>query len=339
MRFKDFLKDKIIAIILLILGVMTIEVFLIPYRFGSFIKLYIPIVILGLYLISIIIEYFTKRSFYSNLLDTMDRLDEKYLITEIIKSPSFIEGKILKESLEQIDKAMAENVNKYKYMQEDYKDYTELWIHEIKLPIAASKMVVENNKNEVTKSINEELDKVENYIEQALFYARSNTVEKDYYIRKCNLKDIVNESIKKNKNALIQEKITINIHDVNIQVNTDSKWIVFILNQIIQNSVKYRKPDNNSEIEMHAKEGAENVILYIKDNGIGIKKGEITRVFEKGFTGTNGRLQNKKSTGIGLYLCKKLCDKLGIAIELNSIQDEGTEIRLVFPKGSYIDLK
>lgn len=339
MRFKDFLKDKIISIILLILGIMTIEVFLIPYRFGNFIKLYIPIVILGLYLISIIIEYFTKRSFYNNLLDTLDRLDEKYLITEIIKSPSFIEGKILKESLAQIDKSMAENVNKYKYIQEDYKDYIELWIHEIKLPIAASKMVVENNKNEVTKSINEELDKVENYIEQALFYARSNTVEKDYYIKKCNLKDIVNESIKKNKNVLIQEKITINIHDIDIQVNTDSKWIVFILNQIIQNSVKYGKSDNNSEIEMHAKEGTENVILYIKDNGIGIKKGEITRVFEKGFTGTNGRMQNKKSTGIGLYLCKKLCDKLGIAIELNSIQDKGTEIRLVFPKSSYIDLK
>lgn len=339
MHFKSFLKDKIISIILLILGVMTIEVFLIPYRFGSFIKLYIPIVILGLYLIGIIIEYFTKRSFYNNLLDTLDRLDEKYLITEIIKSPSFIEGKILKESLAQIDKSMVENVNKYKYIQEDYKDYIELWIHEIKLPIAASKMVVENNKNEVTKSINEELQKIENYIEQALFYARSNTVEKDYYIKKCNLKDIVNESIKKNKNVLIQEKITINIHDIDIQVNTDSKWIVFILNQIIQNSVKYGKSDNNSEIEMHAKEGTENVILYIKDNGIGIKKGEITRVFEKGFTGTNGRMQNKKSTGIGLYLCKKLCDKLGIAIELNSIQDKGTEIRLVFPKSSYIDLK
>ena len=78
------------------------------------------------------------------------------------------------------------------------------------------------------------------------------------------------------------------------------------------------------------------VELYVKDNGIGIKKGEITRVFEKGFTGTNGRLSNKKSTGIGLYLCKKLCDKLGIAIELNSIQNEGTEIRLVFPKSSFI---
>jgi len=200
-------------------------------------------------------------------------------------------------------------------------------------------MVIENNKNEVTKSIDEELDKVENYIEQALFYARSNTVEKDYYIKEHSLKEIVNESVKKNKSVLIQNKIVVNIHDLEKTVNTDSKWIVFILNQIIQNSIKYKKRNDNCEIEMYASQGKENVVLYIKDNGIGIKKGEITRVFEKGFTGTNGRLQNKKSTGIGLYLCKKLCDKLGIAIELNSIQFEGTEVRLVFPKGSYISLK
>lgn len=150
-------------------------------------------------------------------------------------------------------------------------------------------MIVENNKNEVTKSIDEELDKVENYIEQALYYARSNTVEKDYYVKKVNLKDIVNESIKKNKNVLIHERISVNVHDLDLEANTDNKWIIFILNQIIQNSIKYKKQDENLEIEIYAKQGKENVILYIKDNGIGIKKGEITRVFEKGFTGTNGR--------------------------------------------------
>lgn len=125
------------------------------------------------------------------------------------------------------------------------------------------------------------------------------------------------------------------MHDLEIQVNTDSKWIVFILNQILQNCSKYRKTESDLEIEIFAKQGKEQVILYVKDNGIGIRKGEITRVFEKGFTGTNGRLLNKKSTGIGLYLCKKLCDKLGMALELNSEQEEGTEVRLVFPQGSY----
>ena len=123
-----------------------------------------------------------------------------------------------------------------------------------------------------------------------------------------------------------------------IRVNTDSKWIIFILNQIIQNSIKYRKENKQTEIQIYAIEKKENVILYIKDNGIGIKKGELTRVFEKGFTGTNGRILNKKSTGIGLYLCKKLCDKLGIAIELNSIENEGTEVKIVFPNGSYMNL-
>ena len=338
MDFKLFFKEKAIAILLLLFGIITIEIFLMAYNVGMFIKIYIPLIIMGLYMISIIIEYFKRKKFYDKLLKILEELDEKYLITEIIKTPNFLEGQILKNSLEQIDKSMLENVNKYKYMTEDYKEYIELWIHEIKIPIATSKMVIENNKNAITKSIDEELDKVENYIEQALFYARSNTVEKDYYIRKVVLKEIVNESIKKNKSSLIQEKISIDIHDLEIEVNTDNKWIVFILNQIIQNSIKYRKKEN-SVIEIYANQGKENVILYIKDNGIGIKQGEITRVFEKGFTGTNGRLSNKKSTGIGLYLCKKLCNKLGIGIELNSVQNEGTEVKLVFPKDSYIELK
>lgn len=338
MNFKLFFKEKVITILLLLFGIITIEIFLMAYNVGMFIKIYIPLIIMGLYITSIIIEYFKRKKFYDNLLKMLEELDEKYLITEIIKTPNFLEGQIFKNSLEQIDKSMLENVNKYKYMTEDYKEYIELWIHEIKIPISASKMVIENNKNAITKSIDEELDKVENYIEQALFYARSNTVEKDYYIRKVVLKEIINESIKKNKSSLIQEKISIDIHDLEIEVNTDNKWIVFILNQIIQNSIKYRKKEN-SVIEIYANQGKENVILYIKDNGIGIKQGEITRVFEKGFTGTNGRLSNKRSTGIGLYLCKKLCNKLGIGIELNSVQNEGTEVKLVFPKDSYIELK
>lgn len=200
-------------------------------------------------------------------------------------------------------------------------------------------MIIENNKNTVTKSIEEELDKIENYTQQALFYARSNTVEKDYFVKKVLLKDIVNDCIKKNKNIFIEEKISLNLHDLGTYVNTDSKWIIFILNQIMQNSIKYKKQDTNLEIKIYSKLGKENVILYIEDNGIGIKKEELTRVFEKGFTGTNGRLSNKKSTGIGLYLCKKLCDKLSIGLELNSIQNDGTQVRLVFPIGSFMDFK
>ena len=232
---------------------------------------------------------------------------------------------------------MLENVNSYKQLQEDYKEYIELWIHEIKIPIATSKLIIENNKNEITKSIDEELDEIENYTEQALFYARSNTVNKDYVVTKSNLKEIVNEAILKSKRALLSNKISIELNDLEKEVFTDSKWATFIINQIIQNSIKYSKKEDK-KIQLYAKSNNENIILYIKDNGIGIKKGEITRVFEKGFTGENGRVIGKKSTGIGLYLCKKLCKKLGLGIELNSQQGIGTEVKVIFPKNSYTNL-
>ncbi len=338
MRFSQFLKDKILQISLIMFAIITIEIFLLAYPLENFIKIYILAVIIGLYFISIIVEYLRKKNYYSNIYNLLDELQEKYLITEIIQKPNFVEGKMLKEILEQVNKSMIENVNKYKYLCEDYKEYIEMWIHEIKIPIATSKIIIENNKTKATESIDEELDKVESYIEQALYYARSNTVDKDYYIKKNDIEDIVNECIKKNKKVLIGEKISIKTHDLNLHVNTDSKWILFILNQIVQNCIKYRKMDEQAEIEFFAKQRKENSVLCIKDNGMGIEKGEITRVFEKGFTGTNGRRLNKKSTGIGLYLCKKLCNKLGIGIELESVQNQGTEVRLIFPNSSYISL-
>lgn len=131
----------------------------------------------------------------------------------------------------------------------------------------------------------------------------------------------------------------INIHDLDNVVSTDSKWIVFILGQIIQNSVKYRNKKSLLNIEVYSEPKKDNTVLYIKDNGIGIKKEEISRVFDKGFTGTNGRLTGKKSTGIGLYLCRNLCEKLGVSINVKSTDGEGTVVSLVFPNSSFVRLK
>ncbi len=334
MKFRDFIKDKVLLIATVILALISIEILLLAYNIGIIAQIYIAIIIILVVSISIFVEYKNKQHFYNQLKTNMDELNEKYLISEIIKTPNFIEGKILKETIQDTGKSMLENVNHYKNIQEEYKEYIELWIHEVKIPIAASKMIIENNKNSVTKSIDEELDKVENYIEQALFYARSNAVEKDYIINKTNLKEIVNSSILKNKSTLLNEKVAIELKDIEQEVYTDSKWATFIINQIIQNAIKYSKKENK-KIEIYSKTKNDKVILYIKDNGIGIKKGEITRVFERGFTGDNGRIIGQKSTGIGLYLCKKLCDKLGLGIELNSEKNIGTEVRIIFPKNSY----
>ena len=335
MRFRDYIKEKMVLIIGTILALVSVEILLLAYNISILIRVYCAFIIVFVMALAILIEYKKKKDYYNELIKNMEDLKEKYLISEIIKTPNFIEGKILKDILQDTGKSMLENVNYYKNIQEDYKEYIELWIHEVKIPIATSKMIIENNKNEVTKSIDEELDKVENYTEQALFYARSNAVEKDYIINKTNLKEIVNGAILKNKTTLLNEKVSIELSNLKEEeVYTDSKWAVFIVNQIIQNAIKYSKKENK-KIEISSQEKNDKVILYIKDNGIGIKKGEITRVFERGFTGENGRIIGQKSTGIGLYLCKKLCDRLGLGIELNSEKDKGTEVRIIFPKNSY----
>ena len=338
MKFSYFIKDKILLIVMTLLAIISIEILLLVYQIDFIPRLYTAVILIIVLGIAFIIEYRKKKTFYQELKNNLRELNEKYLISEIIKTPDFYEGKILKEILQETGKSMLENVNYYKHIQEDYKEYIELWIHEIKIPIATSKMIIENNKTKWTKSIEEELDKVENYTEQALYYARSNAVEKDYIITKTNLKEIVNNAILKNKSTLLNSKVILELNDLEKEVYTDSKWATFILNQIIQNSIKYAR-DDNKKIELFAREKNDKVILYIKDNGIGIKKGEITRVFEKGFTGDNGRLMGKKSTGIGLYLCKKLCDRLGLGLELNSEKDKGTEVRLIFPKNSYTNFQ
>ncbi len=334
MNFRKFLKEKIGLISLSIFAIISTQILLLTSKMALWIRVYIgviPIVCVG---IALWIEYCHKKHFYCHIQQHLQELDNKYLLSEVMEKPDYIEAELLKEILQETGRSMLENVNTYKHLQEDYKEYIELWIHEIKTPIAASKMIIENNKSEVTRSIEEELGKIENYTEQALFYARSNSVEKDYIITKANLKEIVNNAILKNKNSLLSNRVSIEIHNIEEVVYTDSKWTVFMISQILQNSIQYAK-EEKGKIEIYAKQKNEKIVLYIKDNGIGIPKGEITRTFEKGFTGSNGRMIGKKSTGLGLYLCKKLCDKLGLKIELDSEKDVGTEVRIVFPKNSY----
>lgn len=333
MNLRIFLRDKCIYIILVFFVVISSEILLIPFEVVTAIKVYIGIIPIITIVISLLVEYYKKRNFYKMLEERLNALEEKYLISEVMSSPNFIEGKILQDCLQELGKSMIESVDKYKYLQNDYKEYIELWIHEIKIPIATGKMIIENNKSKITKSIDQELNKIDDYVEQALFYARSNNVEKDYYIKKTSLEEVVNDTLIKNKAILLENKVNINIHDLQYTVNTDNKWLVFILSQIIQNSIKYSK-EGEKNIEIFGNENKESVTLHVKDNGIGIKNSELTKVFDKGFTGTNGRITGKKSTGIGLYLSKKLCNRLGLSINISSRENVGTEIIITFPKGT-----
>lgn len=336
MKFTRYMKDRWKTILLLLAGVITVEIFLLLYHISIFFHVYILFVVLAAFFLGSFLEYQSKKSFYRDALYKLSQLEEKYLVVEMLKPAETMEEQLLDEILQETNKSMLEKVNEYKYIQEEYKDYIELWIHEIKLPIATAKMIIENNKNDVMKSIDEEINEIEGFTEQALFYARSSHANKDYCVTECKVKDIVNESVKRNKQTLINQKIAIQIENADQTIYTDPKWCSFILNQIIQNSIKYRK-ESDAEICFTAEEKKDSVVLSIHDNGIGIGQGEVARVFDKGFTGSNGRI-GKKSTGIGLYLCKKLCDKLGLGIELSAEENVGTEVRIIFPRNSYSDL-
>lgn len=279
------MKSKLVYLSILIIIALSIIVILLPYNINPLIIIYIFLMPVISYLIYAITDNKIRKNYYAKVKAILDDLDEKYLLTELLPNGTFEDAKILKEILIDTNKSMIENVNKYKFEMADYKEYIEMWIHEIKLPVATTKLIIENNRNETTNSIEEETNKIEDYIEQVLYYARSSSVEKDYLIDKTSLKDIVNAVIRKNKTQIVYNNIEINLHDLNMHVYTDSKWCMFIINQIVQNSIKYLK-DDNKQIEIYGEEAKESTSLYIRDNGIGIDAKDIEKVFEKGFKGT-----------------------------------------------------
>ena len=264
-------------------------------------------------------------------------MDQKYLICELVKEPEFLNGKILYQSLYEINKSMLEKLNELELQVNDFKDYVEMWIHEVKIPLSHLTLAVHNHKSNMNSQILEQVRKLENQVDQVLYYVRCENSQKDYLIKKSTLSKIVKNVIMKNKDYFIHHKLKLNIYDLDKVVLTDSKWLEFIINQIINNSFQYTVHKSEACIEISATEDNEQVILTILDNGIGICSSDLPRVFEKSFTGYNGRIQ-KKSTGMGLYICYRLCQHLGHHICIESIQNEYTKVIITFHKDHYYDV-
>ena len=221
---------------------------------------------------------------------------------------------------------MLEQISEIRRERMEYKEYIEQWIHEIKTPITAMKLLCENHRSDLTKELLLELEKTNRFTEQALYFARSEHTEKDYSIRKICLSDVIHQAIADNKYMLLQNHIRIELENTDYIVFSDDKWVRFILNQLIVNAVKYRT--SQPVLNFCCRQRKDQIMLNVVDNGIGIPACDLPRIFEKGFTGKNGRT-TQNSTGIGLYLCKRLCDKLGISISAESTET-GTTIRLTF---------
>lgn len=335
MRYLAYLREKSWKFVWLFIWLLTINVFLLTYRGSLWLSLYIDITAFISFFIVNYISYSQKKRYYQDMEQLIDQLDQKYLLPEMIDKGKTQEEQQIYQIIKEMGKSMSGQVNAFKYANREYKDYIEMWIHEVKIPIATAKLVLENHKNEVALSVDEELKKIEDYTEQALFYARSNYVEKDYMISQISLKEAVHQLLMRNKRNLIERNAQINIHDLDKTVLSDGKWLGFILNQILSNSIKYTG-NSSLQLELYADENNGQINLHVKDNGIGVTLNDLPMVFEKGFTGTNGR-KTMKSTGLGLYLCRKLCNRLGHKIQLISDGVNGSEVIISFSRTSFYD--
>ncbi|MDU4890884.1 MAG: sensor histidine kinase [Clostridium sp.] len=333
MSLKDFIKDRAGAITLNFIGLITLIIFLfsVGNSFNTLGAIFLTWISISYIFYGA--EYYRRKKYFQLVFKAVDNLDKKYLISEVIEEPPYKDAVPYFELMKKARKSMLEEINSIRNQRKEYKEYIEQWIHEVKTPIASIKLLEENNKSPISRSVLLELQDIDRYVEQALFYARSEEVEKDYLIKEITLQDCVNEVIIRNKHMLISNGIDVDLNSLDKNVYCDSKWLEFIINQIVVNAIKYRK-NVSSQIKIYGQDIKNGAQLIIEDNGIGIKSEEISRVFEKGFTGTIGRFNNK-STGIGLYLCKKLCDKLGLLIDIESEEGKLTRVIITFPKGTF----
>lgn len=321
-----FLRDHLAMILIMLASFLVLDLFLVAFKIPVALIIFIDLFFGVVFLTLLIISYVRRAKFYHELQQNFEQLEQKYLITEILERPNFLDGQIFYDLLYETDKSMREEITRNSATLDDFCEYLELWIHEAKTPIATMTLL---NRN---PDISTELATLDNYLEQILYFARSKNANQDYLFKTVELGQIIDRLAERNRVVLQKHQIQLEISNLDITVNTDPKWLEFIINQILQNSIKY----GAKTIKISATKQNDQVELKIIDDGIGIAEKDLPRVFEKSFTGQNGRkFSGTYSTGMGLYIVKNLCDKLGHDITITSVEQSGTEVTVIFRNHDY----
>lgn len=333
MKLVIYIKEKLAFIFSMVFIIIAIYVMGYACKIRRDYMNVLALIIVILSVFQLLTEYLRKKKFYNEMYNILEGLDQKYLLTEMKLNPNFAEGEILMDVMYEVDRSMKERLNEIEQSYVEFKEYLEMWIHQIKIPISAIKLMNYNGNIDVAKQL-VQINRMNDYVEQILYYARADAPEKDYILKKCNLESIINNVLLQQKELLLGNRIKIQKNNTDKDVVTDGKWITFMLGQIINNSVKYMDKNKESYISFEVVEAKDKTILTIKDNGIGITIKDVPRVFERSFTSENGR-KNNVSTGMGLYICKRLCNKLGHEIDISSVDGEGTSVSISFGKNDY----
>lgn len=334
MSFKKYLSDKryLILFYCVLMSFISLVIYLddiIEVNSGNI--LYINIISTAFFLLYLGIEFLLKKKYYASLNEIVkeNKNDLIYRLPDPPTHEQYLYHQLLRNLFKEQNTKIKELLNEKK----DHLEFITSWVHGVKTPIAVSRLILENNQEkkqeEIFNSLEEEIEKIENFVEQALYYSRIDAFAKDYFIKDVQLERVIKESIKKHAKTFINKRIKIELADLNHDVTTDKKWLTFIIHQIIDNALKYT--NEAGKIRVYAEKDEKETRLIIQDNGIGIKVEDLLRVFDKGFTGYNGR-EKDQSTGLGLYLAKKLARKLGHDLSIDSKYQEYTSVTIHFPK-------
>ena len=333
MTLSDLLKEKLPHLLGLAFALLFTAALLSLLRVPPSATLFLCLVAALCVLLPLGGEMACKLRFYRDMAGRLDALNEKYLFSEVMAEPGFPEGEFLLSAARAMGASMAGAVGDARRDMEEYREYIETWIHEVKTPIAAARLCLENHPGPLADSVEDALFQIEGYVEQALFYARSGAVDRDYAVRALPLKQAVSAALRRYARPLIEAGFRVELGELDAVVCSDGKWVEFILGQLISNSLKYRSAAPRLTFSQAVKR--DGVVLSLRDNGPGIPPEDLPRVFDKGFTGANGRKLSTRSTGLGLYLCKKLCARLGLGLSLSCPPGGGTLAALTFPLGRF----
>ncbi len=328
MTLREFLSDRLrrIALEVICAGLATLFLFATGTQPGVLVILLI--VLLLAFLTVNMFDFFQQRARLLELKSILDALDRKYLFTECVPQPKGLFERRLFDLARLAGRDMTGAVSDAQASQREYREYVERWVHEIKAPITAARLICRELDGDTRRKLTAELSQIEAHVERALFYARAENPEQDCLFRQIELEKIAAQAIENHRSLLIQNGIRVELENMNCAVYTDEKWAVFILGQLLQNAARYRGPE--PAVILSAKPLGRQTQLIVHDNGIGIPAHELPRVFERGFTGSNGRIRGG-STGMGLYLCRKLAVFLELGLDITSTEGNGTVVTLTFP--------
>ncbi len=328
MTAEEFIFDRLGRVILQAAFLFAVAAFLLVTGTQTGVVTIVLLVCLLIFSLEQLTDFWRARKRLDELQAIMNGLDKRYLFAECAPRPQNLYERKLFELLRLSGKSMIEAVSDAQAAQKEYREYIEQWVHEIKTPITAAKLICQNTGSDTRRKLSQELAQIDAHVERALFYARAENPEKDFIISKTELSAICEGAIQNHKTLLIQNGIRIETGNLNENVYTDGKWVAFMLGQLLQNAARYR--GENPVITLSSKRLGQQVQLAVRDNGIGIPAYELPRVFDRGFTGSNGRKRGG-STGMGLYLCKRLADALEIGLRIQSTEGTETCVTLTFP--------